>query len=83
MQNDIYHETLGSAFEAVREYLKNERAISTEFDNYLHTGGISRNQTWQGHFKLDSLQGHETRSYLHISIYRFETGRYELTRYLG
>ena len=83
MTNDIYHETLGSAFQAVREYLKAEKAVSEEFEGYLHTGGIGRSQTWQGHFKLDSRQGHGTRSYLHVSIYRLETGRYELTRYLG
>lgn len=81
--NDIYHETLGQALQACKDYLTKEKAVSTELEDFLHTGGIGYGQTWRGHFHLSSLKGKNTRKYFHVSIYRMESGRYELTRYIG
>ena len=72
------HNTTWSVWEAVKNNLLKNRAESEEFDNFVHTGGVYREQTRKFSFKLESYKGKNTKKYLQVSIYRFQSGRYEL-----
>ena len=76
-----YHETLHSLVQDVQDnFLDLNRATSEEFANHFWQS-VGYNETAHVSFKLDSYKGKNTRRYLQVVIYRFETGRYELVCY--
>lgn len=83
--SNCYFETLGAA---VRQFLanladkgavlaKDESEVASAFD-----GGVSYGQTVSRSFELVSLKGKATKKGAHVSLYRMESGRYELTDYV-
>ena len=76
-----YHETLHALIQDVQEnFLNLNGATSEEFANHFWQP-VGYNETAHVSFKLDTLRGKNTRRYLQVVIYRFETGRYELVCY--
>ena len=43
---------------------------------------LNYEQTRTGDFALELLKGRPTKKFFHISIYRLDSGRYELTTYI-
>jgi len=80
----VYFETLGAAFESFLEYVKAAGGELVETDFTLaFVGGVSYGQTRSEHYELASLKGKKTRKFAHVTLYRLESGRYELTNYLA
>ncbi len=86
MQSETYFETLG---EAVRSFVAqtfakggtlaaNEHAEIAEKFN----GGVSYGQTVSRSFELLSFKGKPTKKWAHATLYRMDSGRYELTTYI-
>ncbi len=53
-----------------------------EAENVFIFGGMSYNETKSANIPIVTLQGKPTKKYAHITIYRAESGRYEVTTYL-
>lgn len=45
-------------------------------------GGVNYGETVSANFEIDTLKGKSTRKYFHVSIYRMENGKYEVTSYI-
>tara|TARA_R100000900_G_scaffold78933_1_gene62158 strand:- start:89 stop:382 length:294 start_codon:yes stop_codon:yes gene_type:complete len=76
--------TFNSLWQAFDSILKDNKAAqlqSTEFENYLHTGGIRYGESWQRTFDIDKLKGRNTKKSLHVYISRNTLGFYELIKY--
>lgn len=90
-----FYETLSHALESVEEFIDMNRIVvdsqehpSNEADKYgirepYMYGGINYEQKKDAHYKLLQYKGKPTRKYLHVSIYRMPTGRYEVTNYVA
>lgn len=76
-------ETLWKVFEDIETVLEDNKARSEEFKNYTHFGGISYGSTWKHSFELERFQGRFTKKMLHVSVYRSNSGMYELTSYFS
>lgn len=81
----VYHETLGEAIE--EGYQKASALALWSFDAHLKDDlkrvsetfqPMHRNQTQRHNFQLS-----RSRAWAHISIYRLESGRYELNVYVS
>lgn len=79
--NTMSHDTTWAVWEAVKCDLARSRSESQEFKEFVHTGGIYRGETKSFHFELERYKGKPTGKFLHVSIYRLESGRYELNCY--
>jgi hypothetical protein len=81
----IYYDTLGQALQAHIEAI--EKAGGVFMDNkeemYIFFQPISYGTTAYDHRELLTYKGRNTKKYAHASIYRMETGRYELTSYIS
>lgn len=86
MKFKIYHETLGEAVNEVHETLKREGIelidAGTISDRYQFDG-IPYGQTKDCHAEVSTVKSKTTRKWVHVSIYRMDSGRYELTLYLA
>ena len=92
---DTHFERLEQALTAVETYLtqnnivldpsehQKDEADPTGVRGPFMYGGINYGETKDKHYKILSIKERPTRKYLHISIYRMETGRYELTFYVS
>ena len=88
--NDTYFETLGETLDAVQKYAESMGYTLDEEEIMLQfgSGGISYGQTKSvnltllkdGQPMLDK-RGKPMNRYLHVSIYRMDSGKYELTMY--
>jgi len=93
--NSPFYETLSETLNAVEEFIEKNRIVvdpsehqPNEADKYgirepYMYGGIGYEQHKDAHYKLLQYKGKPTKKYLHISIYRMPTGRYELTNYVS
>jgi hypothetical protein len=84
-KTESYHETLTSLVDDVQtNYLNLNGATSNEFANHLWQP-VGYGETCRESFKLDSLKnkilGERARRFLQVTIYRMESGRYELVCY--
>lgn len=85
--SNCYFETLGAAIFAFAEYVR-EQFGEFERENpegeiaAAFNGGVSYGQTVSRSFELASLKGKKTKKWAHITLYRMESGRYELTNYI-
>ena len=73
--------SLWEAFDSILKDNKQAQLQSTEFDNYLHTGGIRYGESWKRSFDIDKLKGRNTKKSLHVYISRNTLGFYELIKY--
>tara|TARA_R110002096_G_scaffold171236_1_gene343964 strand:+ start:32 stop:277 length:246 start_codon:yes stop_codon:yes gene_type:complete len=73
-------DTLWQAFDSILKENKESKLESTEFENYLLTGGIRYGESWQRSFDIDKLKGRNTKKCLHVYISRNKLGFYELIK---
>lgn len=78
-----YFETFGAAMDAIYTRAYADRGVFTnpEFVQDICSEPLNYGQTRTASFQLTSLKGKPTRKYFHASIYRMDSGRYELTTY--
>lgn len=82
--DENYWETLGAAVHAFKERIKRdggEFLAEGPIDGAFY-GGVSYGQTVSKSFELVTLKGKATKKWAHISLYRMDSGRYELTSYI-
>ena len=48
----------------------------------FNNGGLAYGTTKKAHYELESLKGKKTKKYFHVTIFRKENGRYEMTCYI-
>jgi hypothetical protein len=81
----MYYETLSETLEAALGNLakrKGELSDGVDFHEPFQYGGIPYGTYKSASFALSALRGKPTRKAFHVSIYRMESGRYELTDYV-
>lgn len=80
----IYHETLGQAIEQGHKNFENSGAVLVDHqeDTKFVYGGLAYGETKEAHYEIATLKGKKTKKYAHMTIYRMESGRYELTTYI-
>lgn len=76
-----YHETLHSAKEEARKLVPT--GYTLDEDDYFHLQHVHYGTTGRVHARMITPKGNEASRWLHVSIYRMDSGRYELTAYLG
>lgn len=83
--SDTYFPTLGAALfsfveqtKAKRAEFSDESAVFSSCDGM----GVPYGQTVSKSFELASLKGKATKKFAHFSLYRMESGNYELTNYV-
>jgi len=85
MKNN-YFETLGEALRAFVAQVFERGAVlaENELANVAEkfNGGVSYGQSVSRSFELLTFKGKATRKGAHVSLYRMESGRYELTAYV-
>ncbi len=85
--NEIYFETLGLAIRAFvaqieqtgGDFLADLPAVTVA---EAFNGGVSYGQTVARSFELTTFKGKPTKKWAHVTLYRMESGRYELTCYI-
>ena len=83
--NEIYFETLGEAVRAFvsQTFAKGGTLTENEQANIAEKiGPVSYGQTVSRSFELMDFKGKSTKKFAHVSLYRMESGRYELTCYI-
>ena len=85
IKNTSHFETLSDALEAHIESVKAKGGIFAEdpTEMYMFVSPVSYGQTMSDHRELASLKGRKTKQWAHATIYRMETGRYELVSYIA
>lgn len=80
----IYHELLTLALQTAAAEAVCQGAIidRNELDEAFATGGIPYGTTREAHLPIEFLKGKNTKKHFHVSIYRMDSGRYELTCYI-
>lgn len=58
--------------------LANEQALRDTFA----IGGLQYEETKEGHAEIITLKGKATKKWAHVTIYRKESGRYEVVAYV-
>ena len=85
MKYETYHETLGAVILEVHSVLIAngiELVDADAFINHFHSLPISYGQTEQAHAEIKAIKGKSTKKWAHVTIYRLDSGRYELTLYV-
>jgi hypothetical protein len=88
MKYATYHQTLGSAVSEIHSTLADSRndvrlTDPDAFINVYQFDGISYGKTKEAHAQIATHKGKPTKKYAHASIYRMDSGRYELTLYVA
>ncbi len=80
----VYHETLASAVDAAIVYLTLSNVVLA--DNHIvetyQYDGIPYETKKDAHSEISTYKGKKTHKFAHVSIYRMDSGRYELTVYI-
>lgn len=81
----VYYDTLWQVWEVVGQILKENKAVSEDFNNYLHTGGISYGSAQSFCFFLERYKGKfaKRNSSFNITIYRTNKGIYYFDSYFS
>jgi hypothetical protein len=84
MEYPIYHETLSLALQAAEAHAVCSRAMIDRdaLREEFATGGIPYGTTRNADLPIQFYKGKPTRKGFHVSIYRMDSGRYELTCYI-
>lgn len=80
-----YFETLSDALDEASARLEKARGVLADpawRSDFCNEGPVNYGQTRARSFALASLKGNGTRKGFHVTIYRLESGRYELTTYI-
>lgn len=92
IMNSPYFETLSDTVFGAAAYLDEAKAVlvlsgdlpidSLWCSEIFNAGPINYGQTRSHTFEISTLKGKPTRKGFHVTIYRMESGRYELTTYV-
>jgi hypothetical protein len=85
MKYATHHETLGKAVQCVVDTLNSNEVMLAEPERIsqpFEFDGIPYGQTKQAHAEIATIKGKKTRKFAHVSIYRMDSGTYELTLYI-
>lgn len=84
MATALYYETLASAVTAAQEDAQARAAVFTRPTDLwaLAQDHLGYGETRSVNVELDTLKGKPTKKWFHVSIYRMDSGRYELTTYV-
>lgn len=86
--HDNYFPTLATACHAFVERVKEQGgAFLVQTETLAHvcgqfSGGVSYGQTVSRSFELVTIKGKSTKKWAHVTLYRMESGNYELTAYV-
>jgi len=79
----MFHETLAAAVETAKnEILSHKGIIVSGSSCPFQSGGMVYGEVKSADYELESYKGKKTKKYAHITITRFETGRYEQVNYI-
>lgn len=82
--SDIYYNTFAGAIDAAKlaaDAAHAQLSKPTELWS-LCQEPLFYGQTRTASFSLEALNGKPTRKFFHVTIYRMDSGRYELTTYI-
>ena len=76
-----YFETLSEAKEESRKLVPAGNTLNE--DDFAQLQSVNYGETGSVHARMITPKGNEAQKCLHVSIYRMESGRYELTAYIN
>ena len=84
MKNPVHFETLAETLRAFIDFVKTSGGVFEEDEDemFLFTSPVNYQTSMEGHYPLASFKGRGTKKYAHMTIYRMESGRYELVNYI-
>lgn len=80
----MFHETLSQAVQAGIDSLKESGASFIEqniWDRFTFDG-LKYGENKEAHTELESLKNKKTSKWGHVTVWRHETGRYEVNSYI-
>lgn len=81
-----FHSTLSSAINAVNAHLLTRKIVIAEneknWTDVFCFGGLAYGENKEAHFPIASLKEKPTRKFGHVTIWRNESGRYEVNFYI-
>ena len=83
--NSPLFETLAAALDSAFAEFKAKGAVLVDEQNMrdkFAIGGLSYGETKEAHGEIAALKGRKTKKYAHLTIYRKESGRYEVVAYV-
>ena len=81
---NTYFRSQAQALESVYAEIEDAGRYEIVFPNRIWTEHVNYGHTVHYHFELIVKQtGNLAKKYLHISLYRMETGNYELNHYIA
>jgi hypothetical protein len=91
MKQTPYFGTFSAAVDIIQSVLAAAQALPVHngqngqpnWDETIYSQGpVNYGQTIQVHLELKTLKSKPTRKFFHVSLYRMDSGRYELTSYI-
>jgi len=82
MQSDTYFETQQAALHYANQ-MATSKGYTPQYPDYLWTEHVAYGTTVKYLIPMLTRRGFSAKKYLHISLYRMDSGRYELTTYLN
>jgi len=82
---ETYHDRLDQALDEVNKFIETNKIVLAEPDSIqkaFQFGGVNYGETKDAHAQITSINLKPTKKYLHVTLYRIESGRYELTIYI-
>jgi len=79
--NDTYFETQNAALQYADQMAK-DKGYTPEYPEHLWAEHVNYDTTVKYHIPLITKKGNYARKFLHIVLYRLDSGRYELTTFL-
>lgn len=78
-----FHQTLLSAIMAVEKNLNDRQIVSAEnWQESFSFGGVPYGTNKEVHFEIASIKGKATKKFGHVTIWRMDSGNYEVNFYL-
>jgi len=77
----MLQETIGNCLSLVDTFISEKEVVLVDANvyNWEH---ISYDSKDERHYEILSIKGKKTKKYLHVCIYRHDSGRYELNQYI-
>ena len=81
-QSDTYFDTQSAALNFIENEMQ-KKEIQIQYPDSIWTEHVAYETTVRYNIPLKNRTGNDMKKWLHISLYRMESGRYELTWYLS
>lgn len=84
MRDTIYFERLDQIVDDLFKTVARQQVVLAPewVESFWQRGPVAYGETRAFNFEIATLKGKPTRKWFHISIYRLDSGRYELTTYI-